>query len=83
MTTAREAIANDLKRTHAPIFALQTEMKEDAKFRALCIENGLPWDFAAGYEPRGYNGPRFDFQAEFRKLLEGHGVGYDERYVWD
>jgi putative transposase len=26
---------------------------------------------------------RFDFQAEFRKLLEGHGVGYDERYVWD
>ena len=26
---------------------------------------------------------RFDFQNEFRKLLEAHGVAYDERYVWD
>jgi REP-associated tyrosine transposase len=25
----------------------------------------------------------FDFQAEFRKLLDAHGVAYDERYVWD
>ena len=24
-----------------------------------------------------------DFQTEFRKLLEAHGVAYDERYVWD
>ena len=23
------------------------------------------------------------FQDEFRKLLEAHGIGYDERYVWD
>ena len=23
------------------------------------------------------------FQEEFRKLLEAHGVTYDERYVWD
>lgn len=50
-------MGDDLKRTHAPIFALQAEMKEDAKFRASCLQNGLPWDFAAGYEPRGYNGP--------------------------
>jgi putative transposase len=26
---------------------------------------------------------KFDFQTEFRKLLEAHGVEYDERYVWD
>ena len=25
----------------------------------------------------------FDFQAEFRKLCDAHGVTYDERYVWD
>jgi hypothetical protein len=48
---------DDLKHTHAPIFSLQTEMKEDRRFKALCEEHGLPWDFAAGYEPRGYNGP--------------------------
>jgi len=23
------------------------------------------------------------FQDEFRKLLESHGIAYDERYVWD
>jgi REP element-mobilizing transposase RayT len=23
------------------------------------------------------------FQDEFRKLLEAHGIAYDERYVWD
>jgi len=23
------------------------------------------------------------FQDEFRKLLETHGIAYDERYVWD
>ncbi len=27
---------------------------------------------------------RFDFQTEFRKLLQAQGVEYDdERYVWD
>jgi REP element-mobilizing transposase RayT len=26
---------------------------------------------------------RFDFKAEFRRLLERHGIEYDERYVWD
>ena len=26
---------------------------------------------------------RFDFQSEFRKLLDAYGVAYDERYVWD
>lgn len=24
-----------------------------------------------------------DFKAEFRELLERHGIEYDERYVWD
>jgi putative transposase len=24
-----------------------------------------------------------DFQDEFRKLLSAHGLGWDERYVWD
>jgi len=23
------------------------------------------------------------FQNEFRRLLEAHGIAYDERYVWD
>jgi hypothetical protein len=23
------------------------------------------------------------FQEEFRKLLDAHGITYDERYVWD
>jgi len=23
------------------------------------------------------------FQEEFRKLLDAHGIAYDERYVWD
>jgi len=23
------------------------------------------------------------FQEEFRKLLDAHGIPYDERYVWD
>jgi putative transposase len=26
---------------------------------------------------------RFSFQEEFRRLLERHGVEFDERYVWD
>jgi len=26
---------------------------------------------------------RIDFQTEFRKLLERHGIEFDERYVWD
>jgi putative transposase len=26
---------------------------------------------------------RFDFQSEYRKLLERHGIEFDERYVWD
>jgi putative transposase len=26
---------------------------------------------------------RFDFQSEIRKLFNAHGVGYDERYIWD
>jgi REP element-mobilizing transposase RayT len=26
---------------------------------------------------------KFDFQTEFRLLLERHGLAYDERYVWD
>ncbi len=26
---------------------------------------------------------KHDFQAEFRELLERHGIEYDERYVWD
>jgi len=26
---------------------------------------------------------KFDFQQEFRKLLELHGIAWDERYVWD
>jgi REP element-mobilizing transposase RayT len=26
---------------------------------------------------------RFDFKTEFRRLLERHGIEYDERYVWD
>ena len=26
---------------------------------------------------------RMSFQEEFRLLLKRHGVGYDERYVWD
>ncbi|HEX7409815.1 MAG TPA: IS200/IS605 family transposase [Candidatus Binatia bacterium] len=26
---------------------------------------------------------RLDFQSELRKLLNAHGVGYEERYVWD
>jgi len=25
---------------------------------------------------------RFDFKTEFRRLLERHGIPYDERYVW-
>ena len=26
---------------------------------------------------------RFDFQTEFRKLLEAQGVAYAERYAWE
>jgi putative transposase len=26
---------------------------------------------------------RFDFKTEFRRLLERHGIEYDEQYVWD
>jgi putative transposase len=26
---------------------------------------------------------RFDYKTEFRRLLERHGIEYDERYVWD
>ena len=47
----------NLERTHVSIIALHDEMKLDAKFKALCIKHGLPWDFAVGYEPRWYNGP--------------------------
>jgi hypothetical protein len=39
------------------ILSLHSEMKEDQLFKSLCEKHGLPWDSAAGYEPRGYNGP--------------------------
>ena len=26
---------------------------------------------------------RFDFKEEFRRLLQRHGIEFDERYVWD
>jgi hypothetical protein len=27
--------------------------------------------------------PVASFQEEFQKLLDAHGIAYDERYVWD
>ena len=39
------------------IIALRREMLRDETFRSLCIDNGLPWDVTAGYEPRWYYGP--------------------------
>lgn len=48
---------SNLNRTHALIFELLAEMRRDERFKALCLQHRLPWDFAAGYEPRGYNGP--------------------------
>jgi REP element-mobilizing transposase RayT len=32
-------------------------------------------------QPQHHRG--LDFQTELRKLLDAHGVAYDERYVWD
>jgi hypothetical protein len=48
---------DSLMLTHAPILSLQAEMKEDKRFKALCEQHDLPWDFESGYEPRGYYGP--------------------------
>jgi len=43
--------------SHAAIISLQREMLADLDFKNLCERAGLPWDPAAGYEPRWYNGP--------------------------
>lgn len=60
------AVTSSLSPGHAPILALHEEMKADWEFERLCRANGLPWDFEAGYEPRGYNGPP---PADVRVLL--------------
>lgn len=43
--------------SHKALFALRDSMARDAQLESLCDKYALPWDFAAGYEPRWYNGP--------------------------
>ncbi len=50
-------MTKDLSGMHDSIIELHEEMKRDPVLQALCVKHGLPWDFAAGYEPRWYNGP--------------------------
>lgn len=47
----------ELRDTHRALFELHAEILDDAKFRTLCEQHGLPWDPRNGYEPRWYNGP--------------------------
>ena len=50
-------MSDGLALTHSPVLSLQAEMEEDRRFQALCEKLDLPWDFEAGYRPRGYHGP--------------------------
>jgi hypothetical protein len=54
-----------------------------AGYAAFSVSQSLSRKVEQYIEQQVEHHRRFDFQAEFRKLLEGHGVGYDERYVWD
>ena len=54
-----------------------------AGYAAFSVSQSLSRKVEQYIEQQVEHHRRFDFQAELRKLLEGHGVGYDGRYLWD
>ena len=54
-----------------------------AGYGAFSVSQSLSHKVEQYIEGQEEHHRRFDFQTEFRKLLDAHGVAYDERYVWD
>lgn len=54
-----------------------------AGYGAFSVSQSLSHKVDRYIEDQEQHHRRFDFQTEFRKLLDAHGVAYDERYVWD
>jgi putative transposase len=54
-----------------------------AGYGAFSVSQSLSRRVERCIEQQPEHHKRFDFKTEFRKLLQAHGVEYDERYVWD
>ena len=54
-----------------------------AGYGAFSVSQSLSRKVEQYIEAQPAHHRRFDFQDELRKLLEAHGVAYDERYVWE
>jgi len=54
-----------------------------AGYGAFSVSQSLSREVERYIERQEEHHHKFDFQTEFRKLLDAHDVAYDERYVWD
>ena len=77
----------ELKRASSQWAKTQSEalraFQWQAGYGAFSVSQSLSQKVEQYIEGQEEHHRTFDFQAEFRKLLDVHGVAYDERYVWD
>jgi putative transposase len=77
----------ELKRVSSQWAKTQSEalhaFQWQAGYGAFSVSQSLSQKVEQYIEGQEEHHRTFDFQAEFRKLLDAHGVAYDERYVWD
>jgi putative transposase len=74
----------ELKRTssqHAKTHASLQGFQWQAGYGAFSVSQSLSRKVERYIEQQPEHHQRFDFQTEFRKLLQARGVEYDERYV--
>ena len=61
----------------------QREFQWQAGYGAFSVSQSKCGQVRQYIESQAEHHKASDFQAEFRKLLERHGLEWDERYVWD
>ena len=78
---------NELKRASSQWAKTQSPslvgIQRQAGYGAFSVSLSLSQKVEEYIEGQEEHQRTLDFQAEFRKLLNAHGVAYDERYVWD
>ncbi|MHC4662896.1 MAG: transposase [Planctomycetota bacterium] len=52
-------------------------------YGAFSVSKSKEGDVAGYIRSQAEHHRRITFEDEFRKLLEKHGVEFDEKYVWD
>jgi REP element-mobilizing transposase RayT len=62
--------------------AAQRGFQWQAGYGAFSVSQSLSQAVERHIEGQAEHHRGFDFQTEFRELLDAHGVAYDERYVW-